>query len=366
MQLIEQISAKESILNSMASDLAKSGIPLILYGSGKAANKIYLKLIEAGISILRIAIDKKYLTNPSIKFHGREIEAFEDILDEYATVNVFVGIADNNLAVEKRLSLISKINRVIKYDYCTLYPGYDFSFEYVWNNREAFDKTYQLLTDTLSKDTMAAYLNQRISGDFKYLKRYKVDKQYFLNDLIILHDNEIFIDCGAYDGDSIIAFMQALIEANPKNTSGKIIALEPDKESFNKLKLLELQYPQLICIQKGAWFTKDTLKFAGNGYADSYISDNGACMIEVDSIDNILNGEPTTFIKMDIEGSELAGLKGATSTIQKYKPKLAICVYHKLKDLITIPQYIKSIRSDYIFYLRAHSYDSEEVVLYAV
>jgi hypothetical protein len=72
------------------------------------------------------------------------------------------------------------------------------------------------------------------------------------------------------------------------------------------------------------------------------------------------------FIKMDIEGSELNALKGAQNTIRKYKPILAICLYHRKKNLLTIPKYIHSLCPEYKFYLRAHSKFSQEIVLYAM
>lgn len=68
---------------------------------------------------------------------------------------------------------------------------------------------------------------------------------------------------------------------------------------------------------------------------------------------------------MDIEGSELRALMGSEETIKKYKPKLAICIYHKREDLITIPQYIKIIVPEYKLYLRAHFPYVSETVLYA-
>jgi hypothetical protein len=79
-----------------------------------------------------------------------------------------------------------------------------------------------------------------------------------------------------------------------------------------------------------------------------------------------MGGGGVTFIKMDIEGSELNALKGAEQTIRKYKPKLAICVYHRAKDLITIPQYIKTLVPEYKLYFRAHKYGTYDFVLYAV
>ena len=71
-------------------------------------------------------------------------------------------------------------------------------------------------------------------------------------------------------------------------------------------------------------------------------------------------------IKMDIEGAELDALRGAEGTISKYKPLLAICVYHKRDDLLTIPEYIKSIVPEYRLFLRAYERTTTELVLYAV
>ena len=69
---------------------------------------------------------------------------------------------------------------------------------------------------------------------------------------------------------------------------------------------------------------------------------------------------------MDIEGAELDTLKGAQKTILKYRPKLAICVYHKPEDLLTIPSYILSLHKDYRLYLRNYMMPGRETVLYAI
>lgn len=69
---------------------------------------------------------------------------------------------------------------------------------------------------------------------------------------------------------------------------------------------------------------------------------------------------------MDIEGFELAALMGACKTIVRYRPKLAICIYHKNDDLFTIMQYLKSIMPDYKFYIRIYEDFVNELVLYAV
>jgi hypothetical protein len=124
------------------------------------------------------------------------------------------------------------------------------------------------------------------------------------------------------------------------------------------------------CIKKGVWNEHTVLKFNSGNATTSSISDYSDTVVEVDTIDNVIlrgwGGDGVTFIKMDIEGAELNALKGAEQTIRKYKPKLAICVYHKANDLITIPQYIRSCVSEYKFYFRAHQLGTIGSVFYAV
>jgi FkbM family methyltransferase len=71
------------------------------------------------------------------------------------------------------------------------------------------------------------------------------------------------------------------------------------------------------------------------------------------------------FIKMDIEGSELAALRGAESSIRRWRPKLAISIYHRPEDFFVIPSWIDSLGLGYRFHLDHYSIHNEETVLYA-
>ena len=103
----------------------------------------------------------------------------------------------------------------------------------------------------------------------------------------------------------------------------------------------------------GVWDEHTQLSFISK-YGASRVDAGGEVKINVVPLDEVLVGEPVTFIKMDIEGSELRALKGARKLITKNHPKLAICVYHKNEDFIQIPQYLHKLVPEYKFYMKHH------------
>lgn len=72
------------------------------------------------------------------------------------------------------------------------------------------------------------------------------------------------------------------------------------------------------------------------------------------------------FIKMDIEGAELAALKGGLKTIKKYRPQLAISIYHSNEDFINIPLFLSENLEEYIFSIGHYTPRITETVLYAI
>lgn len=114
-------------------------------------------------------------------------------------------------------------------------------------------------------------------------------------------------------------------------------------------------------------FDGDTaMKFNARDDMASRVSEDGDVEIEVKALDNIIKDDIATYIKMDIEGSEIEALKGGREIIQKYKPKLAICIYHNPQDLFEIPLMIKEMRGDYKLFIRQYADSIFETVCYAV
>lgn len=114
----------------------------------------------------------------------------------------------------------------------------------------------------------------------------------------------------------------------------------------------------------GVYDDNGKLYFSSNS-SSTKVSKDGDIEVDVIKLDDFFKThEKPTFIKMDIEGAELAALRGCADTIREYKPKLAICVYHKPEDIFEIPEYILSLNPDYKMWLRHYTNLINETVLY--
>lgn len=147
----------------------------------------------------------------------------------------------------------------------------------------------------------------------------------------------------------------------------KIYALEPDVENCKKIQEYvenqKLQNIQLINAAVGK--ENRTVSFDQQGTAGSSVKGEGNNSVKLVCLDDVI-ADPVTFLKMDIEGFELDALMGAKGLIETYKPKLAICVYHKCEDPVSIVEYLAQLVPEYQFYMRHYTYSQHETVLYAV
>lgn len=185
--------------------------------------------------------------------------------------------------------------------------------------------------------------------------------QYFNPDFMTFGE-EVFVDAGCKDLGTSLKLTKYCSHLK------KVYAFEPDDSNYRdclerKAAFTETDVEIFHC---GTWSEETTLHFSATADGASHICTGGGTSIKVMPIDEVLGEERVTFIKMDVEGSELQSLEGARNTIQRDKPKLAICIYHKPEDMVTIPLYIKKLVPEYKFYVRHHSSGAVETVLYAV
>ena len=189
-------------------------------------------------------------------------------------------------------------------------------------------------------------------------------RQYFdLKCLPHEQGREIFVDAGSFDGMTSVYFKQWC--------QGDAFAyvFEPDRTCRQKcIENLEKYQVSYEFFQKGVWSGETKLRFnyLGNGNNSGRIEEQGDEIIEAVSLDSILSDKKITFIKMDIEGAEYQALLGAERIIRKHQPKLAVSIYHRLEDILQIPEIILKFCPQYRLYLRHYSVKKYETVLYAL
>jgi len=229
---------------------------------------------------------------------------------------------------------------------------------------EAVKITDNLVSRGFARENI--YHHSNVFGmDSQYLHKLTED-QYFDSEIIIprLSSNEVFVDAGCCNCYTDHRFVERCDKYK------KIIAFEPSPKQYLDCVEFSQDIKNITIHQCALWHENTTICFDDTRTAGgTHISDNASAsttQIKAVKLDDILDGEEATFIKMDIEGAELNALKGAEQTILKNRPKLAICVYHKPEDIFEIPAYILSLHSDYKLYLRHYSFWHGETVLYAV
>ena len=325
--------------------LKDSDKPLVLYGMGLGAEKIMSELEQRGMRAYDIFASDEFVRGHSFK--GYKVLRYSEVCEKYKDFNVVLCFASRIDEVIDRIAEIDGEHTVFAPDVPVAGGGL-FTIEYITENEEKFERAYSLLADEESKRVYRDILNFKVSGKIKYLLSSFCDKSKVYSDILNLNENEEIIDLGAYDGDTIREFTAA--------TGGKykhITAIEPDKKSYKKLLKNTDGMKNISTLNMGVWNKRDTLIFDAEAGRNSKLSAEGVS-VEVTDIDS-LNIAPT-FIKADIEGSEMKALEGAEKTIKKYLPKLYICAYHRNEDLFALPLKIKELSKKYKIYFRHSKY----------
>lgn len=175
---------------------------------------------------------------------------------------------------------------------------------------------------------------------------------------------EFFIDAGGFDGLTTAAFMEWC------GGNGYSYIFEPDERNRVSIRNNLKGISNYEIVPKALWSRTATLAMDSKGnFASNVrekIDERQEETIDSVSIDEFIKGRRITYIKMDIEGAEAEALRGAARVIREQKPKLAVSVYHKERDIWEIPALILSCCPEYKLYLRHYSFSWYDTVLYAV
>ena len=236
----------------------------------------------------------------------------------------------------------------------------------LYTEASAVRDAFALWSDDRSRAEYLSQIRYRALGDWNGLEPPDAEASYFLDSRFSLLPNEVFIDCGAYDGDTVREVIH-----RSRGAFSRIVPLEPDPASFAALEEYRGSLPPDVASRITPYpyavsSVPQRLRFAADGSQSSTISDTGDIWIDAVRLDDLAGDMAPTFIKMDIEGAEMDALEGARQIIARHRPILAICLYHRQSDLWRIPLLIHSIYPGYRYFLRTHETDGWQTVGYAV
>ncbi len=226
---------------------------------------------------------------------------------------------------------------------------------------DAVRRAFQLL------DEDAGFVRQvkfRLYADFDAQAAPANEPQYFPDRLFSHDPDECFVDCGAFDGDSLSDFYQW-----SEGRFRSAIAFEAEPVNFSRLQQFAASGPhpaKTRLIQAAVSDSIGKLRFSGSGLASAAASADGEIEVDCVTMDHALESDRPTFIKMDIEGAEIAALQGAAGIISRHQPVLAICVYHQIDHLWNVPLLAGRLLGPAKLILRPYRVDGFDTVCYAI
>lgn len=238
---------------------------------------------------------------------------------------------------------------------------YDGWLEDLFEHRDRYVALAKLLADDMSRRVLDAVIGFRMTLDATILSPIVEWDLYGPANLLKYGDDEVYVDGGSYDGDSIRLFIDRV-----RGKFSRVLAFEPDTNTFKRLAANFANEKRVEPINAGLHRRKATLHFDNAGTRGSILVEKGGIEVPVVGLDEILGRDRVTYIKMNIEGAELEALKGGEQAIKRWAPKLAISVYHRPSHLWQVPDLVRSLRPDYKLYLRQHDGGVIETVLYAL
>jgi len=363
----------DALVNGRKEELrqltAKTGERYVLFGAGRLGQITLAGLRNAGIYPLAFADNDPKLWNTSV--HGLQVFSLQEAVARFSQDSMFIITVYTSQPVWEQLTTIGlKVFSFAELAWSypqTLTPhgGVELPFK-IFEQADDVRKALSLWTDETSRREYLGQIQWQTSLNRNILPPHLPQNDiYFADELITIERNEIFVDCGAFDGDTIQEFLK-----RRKASFERIIAIEPDPVNCKALETRVSALPtetknKIRIIHSAVGSKRDLVTFNATGTAGSSLGD-GNYQVRCVPLDELLNEIRPTIIKMDIEGAEPDALLGARHIIEKDAPVLAICLYHAQEHLWQVPLLIQTLNSTYDFFLRRYADECWEIVCYAI
>ena len=336
----------------------KNKFPILIWGTGSVAVGVYKNLLKENIKVEGFFYDTDLaVIDPRIKSENATVISLKEVLEKYSKVAVIIGHSRYEI-----VSKIEKIDAVVKIWALTgiIRVGIKLTQQFIEDNLSGYEYTYQKLEDNKSKENMVSYLNAHLTNDSSFIiNKFETPMTFFDNDIFSYSDNEIYCDCGAYDGKSIKNFLKCT-----NNKYNLIYAIEVMNDMCEKLH--EDFIDSRINIVNVGLSDHTGIDYFSFDSQSTCLSKTGV-PVEVKALDDIVESEPVSLIKIAI-GEEIDKiLLGAKQVIRTNLPKIVIMAGVDKNALIKYIPLIESIagKDKYKYYLRYTNATTDCLCLFA-
>jgi len=234
-------------------------------------------------------------------------------------------------------------------------------------NRDAIEAASAVWADRESRDLYSALTQWFKTLDAPNMPAPLSPQETYFPSFLRLRQDEVFVDCGAFEGDTLRQYLQLT-----RGAFSSIVCIEPDPQNFERLRRLVQSLSQkerIVLLHAAITHEHGSVRFAASGNVASHtslIGDEAEKVIEVPGVQlDDLSPRPT-FVKMDIEGSEVSAIKSAEGLLRGGQTAWAVTLYHHLEDFWRIPLYFRRAAPELRLFLRHYAEDYAETICYAV
>ncbi len=350
------------------------GTPVILFGAGNLGRRTLHGLRRLGTPPIAFADNSQRLWGTQIE--GVPVLAPADAVAHFPSaafiVTIWTGEGWDKMGQRCAQLLGLGCSRVIPFGLLfwkhpdIFLPHYAMDLPHlVLEDAETVRAVFDLWEDEASRREYVEQVRWRLHHDFDSLPDPVKTEIYFPDDIFLTRDDEVFVDCGAFDGDTLRRFLH-----HRDGQFKQILAFEPDPNNFRKLEQyvasLPSQQSELIELhQTAVGARREIVRFDAMGNEASFVG-QGSMEVQSIPLDEVCQGLAPTYLKMDTEGSEPDALQGARKVIGMHVPALAICSYHRQDHLWRVPTLIRASSDQYCYFLRPQLLDVWDLVCYAV
>lgn len=325
--------------------LQNTAKPVLIYGMGDGCDKIMAVCREKDIRISGIFASDDYAREKTV--HGFPLMKKSEALSHFSDPIVLLAFG---VFREDLMGVIKSLDKQVELyaPEVPLFGGGLFDASYENAHRKELDKVREMLSDEASRKVFDALVTYKLTGRIAPLLETESDKQRDFESLIPYQAGDIYLDLGAYDGDTV----REWDTLHPDR--GAIYGVEPNPKTFAKLVANCGDMENVTLLPYAAWNRNETLTFNGKSGRSAALDRDGSVKVEARRPDSLC--QKADFIKFDVEGAEREAILGSTELIRSALPTLCISAYHRTEDLFAIPLLVKEIAPEYRVYLRHSPY----------